>query len=174
MAHDLGHRPGAGPLGHRFRDGPGVLPYLPRIWAMPGLAVGGTLPAGHAAGGDGGGWGLAPASAPTGTGADRSMAEQSNNLASYGPRRQGEGDESARGWSLPNIGRTLLALAYLAGAAFNLAYTTRHPELFEEWVREPLLPGYRRAVAAAPATLPGVGPVAPGQHRWAGTIVGGG
>jgi hypothetical protein len=48
-----------------------------------------------------------------------------------------------RRWTLSDAGRTIFALAYFAGAGFNLAYTARHPELFEEWVREPLLPVYR-------------------------------
>jgi hypothetical protein len=39
--------------------------------------------------------------------------------------------------------RSLFALAYFAGAAFNLFYTLRHPEVFDSWLESPLLPGYR-------------------------------
>jgi hypothetical protein len=71
------------------------------------------------------------------------MAKENQQPAPGDPRHQHEGGETARRWTLSNVGRTLLAIAYFVGAAFNLVYTARHPELFEEWVSEPLLPGYR-------------------------------
>lgn len=44
---------------------------------------------------------------------------------------------------LADLARSLFAVAYFSGAAFNLLYTLRHPEVFDSWLESPLLPGYR-------------------------------
>lgn len=44
---------------------------------------------------------------------------------------------------MADAARSVLALAYFAGAAFNSLYTLRHPEVFDGWLESPLLPGYR-------------------------------
>lgn len=52
-------------------------------------------------------------------------------------------DARERSSLVADIARSLVAVAYFAGAAFNLLYTLRHPEVFDSWLESPLLPGYR-------------------------------